>query len=129
VFDGATGQQLPGPLGSFFAYAPTFSGGVSVAAADVDGDGKADIITGAGIGGGPHVRVFSGADGHELMGFFAYSLAFTGGVIVAAGGINGHGHSDIVTSTGKGGGPHVTVICGAAATCRRMFIPVFRPFS
>jgi len=39
VFDGVTGAQLPGPLGSFAAYNPAFTGGVYVAAADVNGDG------------------------------------------------------------------------------------------
>ena len=83
-----------------------FAGGVRVAAGDVDGDGRADIITGAGPGGGPHVRVFSGVDLHELASFYAFDPTFAGGVSVAAGDIDGDGHADIITGAGPGsGGP------------------------
>lgn len=37
VLDGKTGDQIPGPLGSFWAFDPDFLGGVHVASADVDG--------------------------------------------------------------------------------------------
>ena len=49
------------------------------------GDGVAQIVTGAGAGGGPHVRVFTGAGADTGIGFFAYGSGFTGGVTVAAG--------------------------------------------
>ncbi len=64
---------------------PGFLGGVSVTLGDVNGDGIVDVIAGAGPGGSPHVRVFSGVDFAELASFFAYDPAFTGGVHVAAG--------------------------------------------
>lgn len=93
----------------FFAYDPAFRGGVFVAAGDLDGDGRADIVTGAGAGGGPHVRAFSGNGGGELISFFAYDADFRGGVRVAIGDLNGDGAVDIFTGPGDGGGPHVKV--------------------
>ena len=100
VFSGVDLHELD----SFYAYSPLFAGGVRVAAGDVDGDGRADIITGAGPGGGPHVRVFSGVDLHELASFYAFDPTFAGGVSVAAGDIDGDGHSDIITGAGPGSG-------------------------
>lgn len=112
VFDGRTLEPITGPLGSFFAYDAAFTGGVWVAAGDVNDDGHVDIITGAGAGGGPHVKVFSGLDGSVLMSFFAYDAAFTGGVSVASGDVNNDLFSDIITGAGPGGGPHVKVFSG-----------------
>jgi hypothetical protein len=109
VFDGVS----LGVLASFYAYHPSFGGGVFVAAADVNGDGRADIVTGAGAGGGPHVQVFSGANLALLHSFYAYSPFFGGGVSVAAGDVNGDGKADIVTGAGPGGGPHVVAYSGA----------------
>jgi len=103
VFDGVTNALLY----SFQAYDPAFRGGVTVAAADINSDGLDDIITGAGPGGGPHVKAFSGKDGSLLTSFFAYATSFTGGVNVATGDIDGNGRFDIVTGAGPGGGPHV----------------------
>jgi hypothetical protein len=83
AFDGVTLAQIPGTIGSFLPYDPGYLGGAHVACADVDGDGTPDVITGTGVGGAPHVRVWSGATGGEIFGFFAYDPGFTGGVFVA----------------------------------------------
>ena len=108
VFSGESGKEIR----SFFAYDPLFNGGVNVAAGDVDGDGIDDVITGAGAGGGPHVKVFSGESGKEIHSFFAYDSLFTGGVNVAAGDVDGDGIDDVITGAGAGGGPHVKVFSG-----------------
>jgi hypothetical protein len=93
----------------FFAYAESFRGGVNVAVGDLEGDGQLEIIAGAGVTGGPHVRVFA-ADGRLINpGFFAYDEAFRGGVNVACGDVDGDGIDEIVTGPGKGGGPQVKV--------------------
>lgn len=112
VFDGRTGAQLPGRIGSFMAYDPSFTGGVFVASADFNGDGFDDIVTGPDFGGGPHVKVFDGKMGEEVQSFLAYGATFAGGVRVAAGDINGDLVPDIVTGAGPGGGPHVRAFSG-----------------
>src|SRR5207248_10727855 len=60
----------------FYAFEPGLRNGVFVAAGDVDGDGRADVVVGGGPGGGPRVTVLSGrtmADGRltPLSNFFA----------------------------------------------------------
>jgi uncharacterized protein (TIGR03118 family) len=114
-------------LASFFAYDPTFTGGVNVAAADINGDSHADIITGAGPGGGPHAKVIDGtkvgqvqangeiANAALLASFFAFAPSFTGGVNVAAGDFNGDGTPDVIVGAGAGSiGPMVRVLNGSA---------------
>jgi hypothetical protein len=71
---------------------------------DVDGDGHADVIRGAGSGERPLVTVKSGADGRPLAEFLAYDPGFLGGVHVAAGDLDGDDRPEIITITGPGGG-------------------------
>lgn len=108
VFSGATGVEIA----SFFAYDAAFRGGVRVAAGDINGDGTADIVTGAGTGGGPHVKVFDGRTGAEIRSFFAFEQKYAGGVYVAAGDVNGDGVADLVTGAGLGS-TNVKVFDGA----------------
>jgi hypothetical protein len=99
-------------LNDFFVYEVQFTGGVRVAEADVNGDGVDDLIVVPGKGGGPRVRVLSGADGSELYNYFAYEPSFTDGLYVTAGDVDGDGYADIITGTDSGGGPRVTVFSG-----------------
>jgi hypothetical protein len=118
VFDGRSGAVLH----DFFAFDAAFKGGVSVAAGDVNGDGRADLVAGAGPGGGPHVKVFSGADGSVRDSFFAFDAAFMGGVRVAVGDYGGDGVADLIAGAGPGGGPHVRVFDGKTHAVRAEFM-------
>jgi hypothetical protein len=109
IWDGVTGAMIR----QFNAYDPSFRGGVFLATTVLDVDTAApDIITGAGAGGGPHVKVFDARNGNTIASFLAYDPSFFGGVSVAA--FRGtrvfHGptyRGVIVTGAGPGGGPHV----------------------
>ena len=95
---------------SFFAFdEPFFAGGVYVAAADTNDDGFDDVVVGAGAGGGPRVQVYAGSatglvTSSTLNDFFAYSLDFAGGVVVAAGDRNADGDSEVITAPASNGG-------------------------
>jgi len=95
VFD-AAGQRKT----SFFAFDASYSGGMYVAAGDLDGDGKAEIVVGAGTTG--EVRVLD-ASGRLRTAFTAYDAApeFFDGVHVAVGDVNGDGKAEIVTGPGR----------------------------
>jgi FG-GAP repeat len=119
----ADGQIADGALlASFFAFRPDFTGGVFVAAGDVNGDSRADVIVGADAGAGPHVRVIDAtqldqvqADGQIadvalLASFFAYDVSFGGGVRVGTADVNGDGRIDVLTGSGSGAAAHVRAI-------------------
>jgi hypothetical protein len=115
VWDGQDGHLLT----QFNAYDPSFRGGAFVAAAKIDNNAVADIVTGAGAGGGPHVKVFSGASSTVLAQWMAYDLSFFGGVSVAAtdGFTTGSTFTEgtVITGAGPGGAPHVRTFNGVSA--------------
>jgi len=105
-------------VADFIAFdSPGFRGGSRVAMADVNKDGAADLIIGAGIGGGPRVSVY---DGTSLLSsrtrlipdFFALDSSLRSGVFVTAADVNGDGYADVLYSTGNTGGPRVRVVSG-----------------
>lgn len=116
------GTQLsPG----FFAYSYRFHGGVNLATGDVNGDGKDDIITGAGPGGGAHVRAFD-VDGNPLVNIIPSitypNEGFWGGVVVGAVDYNGDGVDEIVVAPQSRRVADVKIFSG------RKLIKTFRAF-
>ena len=65
----------------FLAFNRHFYHGVKLSISDLNNDGKAEIIVGAGKGGGPQVRIFN-YYGDVRSQFFAYVKWFFGGVNV-----------------------------------------------
>ena len=91
----------------------SFSGGLFVAAGDVNGDGYDDIAISADQGGGGRVKVYDGQAFTLLADFYGIDdPSFRGGARVAFGDVSGDGTADLVVSAGFGGGPRVALFNG-----------------
>jgi hypothetical protein len=100
------------PVANFYAYDAGFTGGVTLGMGDLNGDADDEIITAAGPGGGPHVRVFY-SDGTDTgVSFYAFDPSFNGGVSVAAVDLDGDGLDEIVTAPAKNSQPVVRIFSG-----------------
>jgi len=93
----------------FFAFSEQYTGGADVAIGDTDGDHQLEIVTGAGPGNKPYIKVFDKNTKEVEHTFLAYNEGFTGGVRVATGDIDGDGQMEIIAGAGPGGGAHVRV--------------------
>jgi hypothetical protein len=109
MYDGASGAFQFG----FYAYNPSFLGGVHVVLADIFGRGVPQVITAPGPAGGPDIRIFDGTTGQLIEEFMAYDASFRGGVNIAVGDVNRDGIPDLVTAAASGN-PHVRVFNGQA---------------
>jgi hypothetical protein len=111
VLDGETGAELF----RVDPFEPAFTGGVFVAAGDLTGDGKADLVISPDEGGGPRVRVFSGAGFDQVADFFGIDDPnFRGGARAGVGDITGDGRADLLVAAGFGGGPRVAAFDGTS---------------
>ncbi|PIS42657.1 MAG: hypothetical protein COT24_02570 [Candidatus Kerfeldbacteria bacterium CG08_land_8_20_14_0_20_40_16] len=95
----------------FFTHDEEFRGGFFTAAADLTGDGQAEIVVGTDEGFGPQVKVFD-SEGNIVSMFFAYATSLRSGVRVAVGDVNGDGTKEIITAPGPGGRPHIRIFNG-----------------
>jgi hypothetical protein len=117
LVDGKTGSDIA-PM--FSVFEPSFTGGLYVAAADIDGDGQAEIIVSPDQGGGGRVVIYtlvrSGIVTTPVVkaNFFGIDDPnFRGGARVALADVNGDNFPDLVVGAGFGGGPRVAVFDGS----------------
>lgn len=80
---------------TFLAYDKNFKGGIEVAAGDLNANGKSEIVTVPGKGGGPQVRIFNHS-GKALGQFFAYDPGYRGGLKITVSDIDNDGKSEIL---------------------------------
>ncbi|MBI4458187.1 L,D-transpeptidase family protein, partial [Candidatus Uhrbacteria bacterium] len=125
IFD-RTGA-VTGSSSGITPYGQLFRGGVSVAAGDTDGDGRAEIITGAGRGGGPQIRIFN--DEGEVKGqFYAFEKKDHRGITIAAGDLDGDGKVEIMAALADSDGT-VKVFDGLTFALRTSFKSFGEKFS
>ena len=109
VFDGQNPTQK---LAEFRAFGAGYRGGLTVAAGDIDGDGRADVIVGAAQESNLARIFLAGRPRAEFHQFPAYGGEFHG-VRVGAVDSNADGIADIITAQGRGGTSRVTIYDGA----------------
>lgn len=86
----------------FFAFDPAFRGGVNVALGSFEGLGPT-ILAGAGVGGGPQVSLFQFGFPIATKPYFADDPGYYGGVVLAAGDLNGDGFDELATGRADSG--------------------------
>jgi glucose/arabinose dehydrogenase len=109
VFDGTNFKTVQ----DFAPFEAGFTGGVFVAAGDVNNDGRADLVITPDVSGGPRVRVLNGTDDSTIADFFGIDDPnFRGGARATIGDFNHDGTADLAVAAGFGGGPRVALFDG-----------------
>lgn len=111
VYSGST------KIASFNPYGSSFSGGVNIAVARLNGDKKGyKIVTGTQVGGA-QVRIFNIKGVLKNTGCFPYGTSFSGGVNVAIGNVQRKTKAkEIVVAPGHGGGPQIMILNNVCKT-------------
>lgn len=85
-------------VGEWLAFPAGMQVGASVTMGDIDADGQAEVIVGAGEGGGPQIRVFEADGTRKPIQFFAFHPNGRTGVDVAADDVDQDGKAEIIVS-------------------------------
>jgi len=91
---------------SLYPFSREFKGGADIAAADVDGDKKPEIIVSASRQDRAQIKVYK-SNGILESSFIAFQQGFKGGADIAVADLNFDGISEILAGAGPGGAPHV----------------------
>lgn len=89
-------------------YAKIFALGRSGSSRTVSTNSTGTFVMAQGRGASPEVKVID-PHGEITTTFYAYNQAFTGGVRLAVGDVDGDGEHEIVTGAGPSGGPQVRI--------------------
>lgn len=94
--DGSTRLVVGSEQGVWYPFGPSYTGGLSVAAGDLNGDGRAEIVAGMMEGGRIASIAVDNADPYGNTTFMEpFGPTFTGGVFVGAGPVVGCFTADI----------------------------------